>query len=159
MQDIDQSQYCVHCKEPVIVPSSLIVDDKEVLFCCNGCKTVYAILHTQGLHNYYQLKKNSGCEKSNPIKLSNEKFIYLNSDEFLDKYASSKYTTTTLRFYLEGVHCVACLWLIEKIPELVPKLITSQLNMSKSVVTLKGVKGIYEEASTIPLNDTGDESE
>ena len=159
MQEIDQSQYYVHCKEPVIVPSSLIVDDKEVFFCCNGCKTVYEILYAKGLDNYYQLKKNSGSEKSNTIKLSNEKFIYLNSDEFLDKYASSKDTTTTLRFYLEGVQCAACLWLIEKIPELVRKLITSQLNMSKSVVTLTGVKGIYEEASTIPLNDTGDESE
>jgi Cu2+-exporting ATPase/Cu+-exporting ATPase len=142
VQKIDQSQYCVHCKEPVIVPSLLIVDDKELLFCCNGCKTVYEILYAQGLDNYYQLKKNSGSERSTPIKLSNEKFIYLNSDEFLDKYASSTDTTTTLRFYLEGVHCVACLWLIEKIPELIPELITSQLNMSKSVVTITGIKGI-----------------
>jgi Cu2+-exporting ATPase/Cu+-exporting ATPase len=142
VKKIDPSQHCVHCKEPIIVPSSLLVDDKEVLFCCNGCKTVFEILHAQGLANYYQLKKNSGAEKSTPVKVSSEKYVYLDSEEFLEKYSSSTESTITLRFYLEGVHCVACLWLIEKISDIIPQIITSQLNMSKSVVTVTGVKEI-----------------
>jgi heavy metal translocating P-type ATPase len=142
VQKIEKSQNCVHCKEPIIVPSSLKIDGEEILFCCNGCKTVYEILHTQGLENYYKLKKNSGSEKSTPIRLSNEKYIYLDSDDFLNKYSNSTDSIVSLRFYLEGVHCVACLWLIEKIPELIPELVSSQLNMSKSVVTVTGIKDI-----------------
>lgn len=135
---------CVHCNEQIIVPSILRTKDSEgnsseLLFCCNGCKTVYEILQSRGLSNYYSLKENSGSNKSNPVKISNEKYLYLDSEDFLNKYSSKTNTTKTLRFYLEGVHCVACLWLIEKLPEFIPELLTSQLNMSKSVVTVTGV--------------------
>ena len=28
--------------------------------------------------------------------------------------------TTTAEFYLEGVHCAACVWLVEKLPQVLP---------------------------------------
>lgn len=142
MEENNQQQHCVHCHEQIIVPTVLKLDGKELQFCCHGCKTVYEILQSQGLDNYYKLKENSGSLKSNPVKVSSEKYLYLDSEEFLDKYATTTEKTNSLRFYLEGVHCVACLWLIEKIPELMPGLLSSQLNMSKSVVTVEATKDL-----------------
>lgn len=49
---------CTHCDEEIIVP---IFDDsdQEKLspFCCNGCLTVFHVLHEKGLENYYDIKK------------------------------------------------------------------------------------------------------
>ena len=44
----------------------------------------------------------------------------------------------TVQFYLEGIHCTACLWLLEKLPELLPnEIATARLDLQKSVITLK----------------------
>jgi Cu2+-exporting ATPase/Cu+-exporting ATPase len=41
-----------------------------------------------------------------------------------------------MEFYLEGIHCLACLWLIEKMPEFVPGIYTSKLDLDRSVATV-----------------------
>jgi cation transport ATPase len=39
--------------------------------------------------------------------------------------------------YLEGVHCAACVWLVEKLPEVVPGVIESRLDMRRSLVRVR----------------------
>lgn len=38
--------------------------------------------------------------------------------------------------YLEGVHCAACTWLVEKLPRLVPGVIEARLNLRSGLVEL-----------------------
>ncbi|MBT4792794.1 MAG: cation-translocating P-type ATPase, partial [Halobacteriovoraceae bacterium] len=40
-------------------------------------------------------------------------------------------------FFVEGVHCVACLWLLEKLPDYCEGVETSKLNMSTSTLRVK----------------------
>lgn len=133
---MENSEKCTHCGEKIVVPSLLKTDEKELMFCCHGCKTVYEILHEKGLEQYYQLRDNAGDGLSGPVIISNDKYLYLDNEEFSNKYSKIIGETRVVKFYLEGIHCVACLWLLEKLPEFVPGVLTSELNMSKSICTV-----------------------
>jgi heavy metal translocating P-type ATPase len=132
---------CSHCGEKIVIPSKLKLKNEEYLFCCNGCKTVFEILHDKGFQEYYRLKKTSDSI-SNPVVISEEKYLYLDDKDFLSKYTKQINNTHTMKFYLEGIHCVACLWLIEKLPEFIPGVLSSELNMSKSTCTVTTLENV-----------------
>jgi len=54
---IDKDVQCAHCKESC-KDIEILLDGKN--FCCLGCKTVYQILHDNGLEAYYTIDKNPG---------------------------------------------------------------------------------------------------
>ena len=136
-QQSTNSEHCEHCGEKVVVPSILSIKGNEKIFCCNGCKTVFQILHEKGLDNYYQLRDQTGTrDQLTPVDDSEEEYQYLDQKDFLDKYAKQTEKSITLDFFIEGIHCVACLWLIEKLPDFVEEVIQSKLNMSKSIATV-----------------------
>lgn len=130
---------CTHCDEPVAVPLYTPEDrEKNHAFCCDGCLTVYNIINAKGLNEYYSIKENSKIfKRRSPVEFKNEKFTYIDKYNFLEEYSITLESgNRVMDFYLEGIHCVACLWLIEKMPEFVPGVIHSRLNMSKSLVTI-----------------------
>lgn len=129
------SENCDHCGELIISPHQFILNGNIKRFCCSGCETVYQILNNNGLTDYYELKKSSPV-KSSPIHKSDESYEYLDHQEFLDKYATCNSNERKLDFFLEGVHCVACLWLIENLPKVSRGVINAKLNMQKSIVSI-----------------------
>lgn len=136
-QDCEHQEHCEHCGEKVIVPSLLSLKDEDKIFCCNGCKTVYQILHEKGLDNYYKLRDQTGTrDQLSPVEDSDEEYKYLDQQEFLDKYTKKTKDSVTIDFFIEGVHCVACLWLIEKLPDFVEEVLHSKLNMAKSIASV-----------------------
>jgi copper/silver-translocating P-type ATPase len=130
---------CVHCDETA--PSALFNDnDVEKLhaFCCYGCLTVYNIIHQKGLESYYDIKKQSGLYKRrSPVEIKSTKFQFLDDPEFIAEYSYlNPYGEKTMEFYLEGIHCLACLWLIEKLPEFLESVVSSKLDLERSVATV-----------------------
>ncbi|MFT6630824.1 MAG: Cu2+-exporting ATPase/Cu+-exporting ATPase [Bacteriovoracaceae bacterium] len=132
---MSHSKLCTHCNEKIIIPVNLDSNSK-LSFCCQGCKTVYEILHDHKLETYYQLREQSEKASFTPISTTQQKFLYLDDKEFLEKYAQSTSSTNTITFYLENIHCLACLWLIEKLSDFIPGVLNSKLNMSKSTVEI-----------------------
>lgn len=108
---------CAHCGSSFSGPS---------LFCCSGCESVYAILKKNNLLHYYDLK-NANILPSCTIPIENKKenFSYLSEE-----------SSSSMQFYLEGIHCIGCLWLIEKLPSLLPGIKRAQLNYGQSIVTV-----------------------
>ena len=45
--------------------------------------------------------------------------------------------TQAVEFYLEGVHCAACVWLVEKLPQVRPGVIESRLDMRRAIVEVR----------------------
>lgn len=69
-----------------------------------------------------------------PVKESNEKFTYLDDQEFQKDFCTQDAQGNLhASFYLEGVHCLACLWLVEKTPEFVEGVRKARLDLGKSV--------------------------
>jgi hypothetical protein len=130
---------CTHCDEDVTVALYSDTDTKgEHPFCCQGCLTVYNVINQKGLTDYYDIKNNSNIFKRRaPVGLKFEKFSYLDREDFLKEYSyKTENKFQTMEFYLEGVHCLACLWLIEKLPEFLSDVRQSRLDMGRSVATV-----------------------
>ncbi|TWT66835.1 putative copper-importing P-type ATPase A [Posidoniimonas polymericola] len=126
------STACDHCGLPV--PKGLIEPAAERQFCCNGCRTVYDMIHANGLDRYYRLRE-SVAAKPRRGSATRERYAAFDSEQFL---ASQTRETATGRrvadLRLEGVHCAACLWLVERLPDVLPGVAEARLSLRASLV-------------------------
>ena len=145
--------YCVHCGNRVPLSHLPFVKNEQEAFCCVGCETVYRVLNSKGLSYYYELKKKSeNFSPSRPASPSQESYQYLDDPEFSKNYSK---TSNCLEFYLEGVHCVACLWLVEKLPEIVEGVESATLDLSKSLAKISLKEGGAFSKVAQELNEMG----
>lgn len=135
---VKEKIHCTHCDEEVVVAYYSTLDaKKEKTFCCTGCVTVFEVLHQKGLEEYYQIKKDSEIlKRRSPVENSKNQYRYMDDEAFHKEYASVENNHLVLEFYLEGIHCLACLWLIEKLPEFLPDVAFARLDMGKSVAII-----------------------
>lgn len=100
--------------------------------------TVYQVIHAKGLEDYYQIKKDAGTyRRRSPVEIQEAKYRYMDEADFLSEFSyKDSAQNTTMQFYLEGIHCLACLWLIEKLPFFVSGVESAKLDLEKSVVTV-----------------------
>ena len=129
---------CIHCDQDVVTAFYNQDSTDEGPFCCRGCLTVYNVIHSKGLAEYYEIKKNvSFFKKRAPVEIRSAQYSFLDDEDFLKEYSYfSNNNQQTMEFYLEGIHCLACLWIIEKLPEFINGVHSTKLNMSRSVVSV-----------------------
>ena len=126
---------CSHCGLPV--PQALIRQDREEQFCCGGCEAVYGILNDCDLDEYYRLRDELSSDKPKPAQVSGKDFSYLDDPEFLKKYTVPRTKgNLSVQLYVEGVHCVACSWLIEKVLMEREGADFARLDLGKSIVEI-----------------------
>jgi P-type Cu2+ transporter len=123
---------CSHCGLPV--PAGLIRADSVEQFCCSGCRTVYGAIRGYGLERYYQIQRQAPG-KATPATPTGRHFQELDSAEFLDAHAQRIAPgLRCVEFYLQGVHCSACVWLVERLPRVAPGVIESRLDLGRAAV-------------------------
>lgn len=122
---IETSVTCYHCGDTVV--NSVVFDEKQ--FCCNGCKSVYAILNHNNLCDYYGLNHSPGLKKQNN---RNEKFAFLENSEIQQKIIQFQQRHfTTVIFYIPQMHCSSCLWLLERLHTLQHGVTNSRVHFTK----------------------------
>jgi Cu2+-exporting ATPase/Cu+-exporting ATPase len=126
---------CLHCNQRCIH----LVSWNEKSFCCHGCLTVYKLLQDQGLQDYYSLRDQSPKDNTCPLpSLEGPQDVFsLDFETFREQYVYGS-KKTAVDIYVEGVHCAACLWLLEKIPIYVSGIERARLNMGSQTLTLTG---------------------
>ncbi len=123
---------CVHCgadcsKEPVIWTN--------LKFCCNGCKTVFQLLHENGLYTYYNLEQNPGIRVESSE--SGNKYEYLDNEEVEEKLiAFSEGNILKVRLYIPVIHCASCIWLLENLNKLHGGIKYSSVNFVRKEVDI-----------------------
>jgi Cu+-exporting ATPase len=127
-----KNQICVHCgddcgKHPVMW------DGKP--FCCNGCSTVYQLLHENELCTYYDFEANPG------IKIENgkykEKFAFLDEAEIAEQlYDFSEGNIRKISLYIPAIHCSSCIWLLENLNILNKGVLKSVVNFVKKEASI-----------------------
>jgi heavy metal-(Cd/Co/Hg/Pb/Zn)-translocating P-type ATPase len=130
---------CVHCDEQALRPLYLPEDgERKLPFCCQGCLTVYGVLKDLSLSSYYDIKNASvSFKRRSPVKTTENTYSYLDDHKFLtDHCYRDQNGNQVMDFYLEGIHCLACLWLIEKLPQILPGVLHSKLDLEKSVASV-----------------------
>jgi P-type Cu2+ transporter len=88
--------------------------EEEGPFCCRGCRSVFELIHGRDLGRYYDLRQ--GPQAPAP-SLRGVSFAWL--DRLLEEESAdrSESDDEVLRLHLEiqGVHCAACVWLLEEL--------------------------------------------
>ncbi len=131
-KEVSTQILCDHCGE-VCVEESLVFEEKH--FCCIGCKTVFEILSENNLCGYYDLNKNAGISLKS--KNFEGKFDYLNKpeiEESLLDFRSKNINKAT--FYLPGVHCSSCVWLLENFHKIRNGVLYSRLQFLKKELSV-----------------------
>ncbi len=112
---------CLHCGEE-------IKNDLEE-FCCLGCSAAYKIIGKFGFENYYKIREiNSEVRKIKP-----EEQEKIDIDEFI----LEKDGVFEVNLAVQGLHCAACVWLIEGILKKQKNVLLARINLSKKTLFLK----------------------
>jgi Cu2+-exporting ATPase len=123
---------CAHCAQPV--PAGLIVDGAERQFCCTGCRAVYETIHACGLDEYYRLRDVAAATLAR-AEPSKGKFESFDTDTFAQLFVRT--VDGDLRdceLVLDGLSCIACVWLIEKLPTVLDGVLEARLSLRDSSV-------------------------
>lgn len=109
MTDSEPLPPCEHCRQ-AIPPSDLVQDPGSgKSFCCRGCLGAWRIITGAGLDDFYQKRdwRQSGPVAGAPAglidasQLAQRVLHHADYDELL--------------LQVEGIHCAACVWLIERV--------------------------------------------
>ena len=124
-----ENKLCQHCGN--------YVGNQQSDFCCSGCLQVYQILKSSGLTNYYKIRELSNVDQVNPVNLSDETFEYFNDFKFQQEFVFQKQENIESGLlYIKGVHCAACQWLLNRLPEFCAGVLRSELNYSNSQLNM-----------------------
>lgn len=130
MPKVGESAVCAHCGLKVLPHLVRPNDDKQ--FCCSGCRQVYAILNECGLEQYYNLREMEDA-KPQSANVSGRGFEDFDDPSFTSKYVKKiSETNNTVILYLEGIHCAACVWLVENLPRTNKGLLSIRLDMARA---------------------------
>jgi P-type Cu2+ transporter len=137
---------CTHCGAPV--PPGLVVPQAEQQFCCNGCRSVWQILHEVDAGDFYRLRDQAGIARPEACTVPELDEASLAATA---AYADSAFIERHVRlqadgsaridWYLAGVHCAACVWLLERLPELMRRqhrsgVVSARLDFGRSKLSV-----------------------
>ncbi|MEN9578275.1 MAG: hypothetical protein RJA70_1284 [Pseudomonadota bacterium] len=138
--DVALTTLCAHCALPV-TDGAIDTQATAPQFCCSGCEAVYMAIHDHGLDAFYQKREPS--EKLDPQHRdrlnSPTGYAHFDDPAFTDLHVRCPPDTDGLMqtsFYLQGIHCAACVWLIEKLPRVAPGVISARLSYTDSLLHL-----------------------
>lgn len=129
---------CDHCGLPV---GPYPVGDSPY-FCCTGCAIVYEALQSAGFGDtYYRLRTTTPSRRQarpartrlDPLHLSE-----LDSERFIAEHTVA--VDKGLReaeLFLDGVHCAACVWLVERLPYELGGVEEARLDLPRARLTLR----------------------
>jgi P-type Cu2+ transporter len=113
---------CAHCGLPA--PSG-----ESPSFCCRGCRTVWELVHEAGLSNYYSLRDRldpdaePGAARADHAA-EDPAYAHLDDPAVLASLGEPGHA----ELHLIGLHCAACVWLIERLPAVLDGVIAARVD-------------------------------
>lgn len=128
--DPSTTPQCLHCGTETSHP--IVQEGKP--FCCQGCSQVYHFLKNHQLLNYYEVDENT------PQKVDSndfQSFELLKQQAFCQAYISYQDDKNiTFSWHLPAIHCRACVWLLEKLPEIEEGLYSCKVDLMRKSVQI-----------------------
>jgi Cu2+-exporting ATPase len=121
---------CFHCSLPVVAAERVgaTIAGEPRAFCCNGCRSVCEAIHAAGLEGFYQ-RTPDGTPLGPPPELPRELALY-DLDEVQEEFVPGLGEHRDIHLLVEGIHCAACVWLIEKSLQSMPGVSEARVNLS-----------------------------
>jgi Cu2+-exporting ATPase len=133
---------CAHCGLPV--PAEAVAPGASANFCCAACEVAYGIIHGAGLGAYYEQRGSDG-EVRPGVRGTGRSYAEYDEPSFRERYVAAREDGGRLELFLEGIHCTACVWLIERLPRVAPGVKSATLDLGRSAVTV-----VFDEARIAP---------
>ncbi len=128
---------CYHCGDPC-TETEIIKDEHS--FCCEGCKTVYSLLHDNGLQQFYRINKSAGTSQK---ALERQTYAWLDDSATVHKLLDfAEGDRARIRLHLPQIHCASCIWLLENLPRLHPGFLQSTVNFPKREASISFNSGL-----------------
>lgn len=122
---------CSHCG--LAVPPARVASGGDPLFCCDGCSAVYAVLNSAGLQAYYDKQRSS--ERRAAASPSRRRFEEFDDLKFTGQHCRDLGSgVSSVELFLEGVHCSACVWLVERLQRVAPAVVEARFDMTRGVL-------------------------
>lgn len=129
-------QHCNgHCEEEVHYEGHT--------FCCEGCKTVYSIIHNNSLEKFYELNPDAG-KRQDAVQGN---FDFLELEEVREQLVLfQEGDVVRVKLKLPQIHCSSCLWLLERLHKIHEGVLSCQvfftakeaeINFDDSKISLK----------------------
>jgi Cu+-exporting ATPase len=143
---------CYHCGDDCL-DELIIFDEKD--FCCHGCKAVYELINQSDLRQYYQ-NKDLKAEKVKDHSAIERKYTFLDHEEVIGKLLRFQDNEQSIvRFYLAGIHCSSCIYLLEHLPKLEPRVLRAEVNFIRKEITVTFTKKISLRELAVLLASLG----
>jgi Cu2+-exporting ATPase len=139
------SQPCAHCGLATRMDDpAALMDTSSHVFCCHGCMGAYALIHECGLQDFYALRDQSHSETS-PVKSVRKQHLLHDLEAAGVPVEAFSDGLCRVQLSVDGLHCAACTWLIEKMPGTVPGLKSARVRMSDATLDM-----VYDPQVTSP---------
>lgn len=126
----DSPEACFHCNLPVPPKEDIVaeIDGEPQHFCCVGCKAVCEAIYAAGLDGFYLRTPEDGC-LAPPPEIPKELALY-DLDEVQEEFVDDLGEEREIHLLIEGIHCAACVWLIEHTLNAEAGVTSAQVNLS-----------------------------
>lgn len=130
------SDPCFHCGLPI--PSGTrfesVIEGSPRRFCCLGCQSVCGAIFDAGLQGYYQ-RTPEGQLLGPPPEPPRDVEMY-DFDEVQQEFVSGAGDRRDIHLLVEGIHCPACVWLIERALGREKGVLSAEVNLAGKRVRL-----------------------
>ncbi|MBE9535791.1 MAG: heavy metal translocating P-type ATPase [Proteobacteria bacterium] len=137
---------CFHCSLPISSGAdfSAEIGGETRRFCCNGCRGVCLSIFEAGLEGFYR-RTGENTSLSPPPDLPDGIEMY-DMDAVAEEFVEQEGDVSRTLLLVEGIHCAACVWLIEKTMSRLPGVIEASVNFSTMRLKLRW------DSSTVKLS-------
>jgi len=130
------SDGCFHCGLPL--PKNLkfeqTIDGSPRQFCCPACQAVCSAIYDAGLDGFYDRAPQGVLAP--PPETAKDLALY-DLDEVQAEFVSDLGLQREIHLLVEGIHCAACVWLIERSLGQLPGVLDAKVNLSGKRLFLK----------------------
>lgn len=119
------------------------------LYCCSGCHFAYDFLNDTGLKRFYELRDGTGLAVGENPYLSASLF------DWALALVEKKSDLFSLKLDIQGIHCAACIWLIEQVFQKEPGSARVSINSSLGQMNLVFEKVFPIQAFLLKLAQLG----
>lgn len=128
---------CFHCGLPIPLgnPHHTLIAGNERAFCCPGCQSVCQAIHASGLEGFYARTPPEGLQARPPE--SGQELAHYDIDAIQEEFVDNLGAVRGIHLLVEGIHCAACVWLIERALERLPGIVAANVNLAERRLHLR----------------------
>ena len=129
---------CFHCGLP-LSPGSVfeeVIEGEPRRFCCHGCRSVCKAIYGAGLQGFYNRTPEGSLLEPPPEPPRDIALYDLDAvqEEFVTRHEGEE---REIHLLVEGIHCAACIWLIENALGGLPGVLEVNANLAQRRVRVR----------------------